>query len=92
MIAFPAKSERRGQPDAWQQLRVLGDEFRQDLIPGLNRDHMGQPHDPFLRLVPVSFNAFYQVDVKELRVNGPLIQAKMKVFHSSFRMSSLIPP
>ena len=73
MIPFAAKAEQRRETDLRQDLGILGDKFRKDVILALNRYDMGQSDDPDLGLISSLLDSFHPIDMEKLGVNRTLI-------------------
>lgn len=82
VVALAAKPERGRQSDFGQQLVVLGDQLGQDLIAALDGDHMGKPHNPYLRVIAALLDPLDPVNMEKLGVDCPLVKAELKFFNS----------
>lgn len=75
MVTLSPEPERKGKPDFGQHLAVVRDQLGENLIPDLDRDNVRKSEYPDLRMITGLLNALNCVNLKKLRVNGPLIEA-----------------
>src|SRR4029078_8386824 len=79
-----AELETCDQAVVRQHFNVVGCDFCDAPPLGLNRDDMGQPHDPDISLVGSAFKMAALKDVEQLRMERSPVKHKFQIGHTLY--------